>query len=101
MVEKRVLVWDKIALDHLKEIYNSLKMGNNLEFAKEVKVTILKSAKELIDNPYIYEQDRFKSDNDGSFRAFVKFKYRVVYKITVTQIRILRVRHSSREPIIY
>jgi plasmid stabilization system protein ParE len=101
MVEARVLVWDKIALDHLREIYDSLKMGNNLEFAKEVKNAILKTTKELVDNPFIYEQDRFKFDNDGSFRAFEKFKYRVVYKITTTQIRIIRVRHSSREPIEY
>jgi plasmid stabilization system protein ParE len=101
MVEARVLVWDKIALDHLREIYDSLKMGNNLEFAKEVKNTILKTTKELVDNPFIYEQDRFKFDNDGSFRAFEKFKYRVVYKITTTQIRIIRVRHSNREPIAY
>jgi plasmid stabilization system protein ParE len=99
MVGIRVLVWDKIALDHLKEIYDSLKTGNNLDFAKEVKSAILKTSKELVANPYIYEQDRFKFDNDGGFRAFVKFKYRVGYKITDTQIRILRVRHTSREPI--
>ena len=101
MVEGRVLVWDKIALDHLKEIYDVLKTGNNLDFAKEVKSVILKTTKELLENPFIYEQDRFKFDNDGSFRAFVKFKYRVAYKITETQIRILRVRHTSREPMEY
>jgi plasmid stabilization system protein ParE len=59
MVNARVLVWNKIALDHLKEIYDLLKTGNNRDFAKEVKSTILKSAKELLENPYIYEQDRF------------------------------------------
>lgn len=101
MVANRVLVWDKIALDHLKEIYDSLKTGDNLNFANKIKNTVLKTAKELLDNPYIYEQDRYKFDNDGSFRAFVKFKYRVAYKITETQIRIIRVRHTSREPIEY
>ncbi len=99
MVNTRVLVWDKEALNHLKDIYDYLKTGNNLVYAKEVKDTILKTTKELLANPNLYEQDRFKSDNDGSFRAFEKFKYRVAYKITQEQIRILRVRHTSREPI--
>lgn len=52
-------------------------------------------------NPFIFEHDRFKFDNDGSFRAFEEFKYRVAYKITEDQIRILRIRHTSREPIEY
>ncbi len=101
MVKKRDLVWDKIALDHLKEIYDFLKTGNNLSYANQVKSTIIKTTKELVDTPDIYEQDRFKFDNDGSFKAFEKFKYRVAYKVTQTQIRILRVRHTSREPIEY
>lgn len=101
MVNTRILVWDKVALNNLKDIYDYLKAGNNLVYAKEVKDTILKSTKELLANPNLYEQDRFKSDNDGSFRAFEKFNYRVAYKITEKQIRILRVRHASREPTDY
>ena len=101
MVNTKVLVWDKVALNQLKEIYDNLKTGDNLVYAKEVKNSILKKCKELLENPNLYEQDRFKSDNDGSFRAFEKFKYRVAYKITEKQIRILRVRHTSREPIEY
>ena len=101
MVNTKVLVWDKVALNQLKEIYDNLKTGDNLVYAKEVKNSVLKTCKELLENPNLYEQDRFKSDNDGSFRAFEKFKYRVAYKITVKQIRILRVRHTSREPIEY
>ncbi|WP_269222423.1 type II toxin-antitoxin system RelE/ParE family toxin [Flavobacterium sp. IMCC34518] len=101
MVDNRILVWDKLAFDQLKEMYDSLKMGGNLSYANRIKNSVLKTTKELLDNPYIFEQDRFKYDNDGSFRAFVKFKYREAYKITETQIRILRVRHTSREPIEY
>lgn len=36
MVNTRVSVWDKVALNHLKEIYDYLKTGDNLVFAKEV-----------------------------------------------------------------
>ncbi len=101
MVENRSLVWDKEALNDFKIIYSFLKTGDNLDYANEVKKAILKTAKELVKNPFIFEQDRFKFDNDGSFRAFEEFKYRVAYKITEVQIRILRVRHTSREPLEY
>ena len=101
MVNPRILVWDKEALNNFKGIYDSLKTVNNLEYAKEFKTTILKSVKSLLENLDVFEQDRFKFDNDGRFRAFEKFKYRVAYKITENQIRILRIRHTSREPIDY
>lgn len=101
MVDNRDLVWDKEALAHLKEIYNFLKKGNDFAFANEVKNAILKTTQDLVKNPYIFEQDRFKFDNDSTFRAFETFKYRIAYKITEKQIRILRVRHTSREPIEY
>jgi plasmid stabilization system protein ParE len=48
MVANRILVWDKLALNHLKEIYDSLKAGRNLSYADRVKNTILKTAKEFI-----------------------------------------------------
>jgi len=38
-------------------------------------------------------------DNDGSFRAFEKYNYRVTYKVKETEIIIARVRHISREPL--
>ena len=37
MVNTRVLVWDKVALNNLKNIFDYLKAENNLVFAKEVK----------------------------------------------------------------
>jgi plasmid stabilization system protein ParE len=101
MVNNKVVVWDKIAFEHFKEIYDSLKGVKNSSYAEKVKNTILKEINELLNNPEIYEQDRFKTDNDGSYRAFEKLKYRIAYRITKTQIRVLRVRHSNREPLEY
>jgi hypothetical protein len=45
MVANRILVWDKLALNHLKEIYDSLKAGRNLSYADRVKNTILRRLK--------------------------------------------------------
>ncbi|MGB0948547.1 MAG: type II toxin-antitoxin system RelE/ParE family toxin [Marinirhabdus sp.] len=40
-----------------------------------------------------------KIGNDGSYRAFEKHSYRVSYRITENEIRILRLRHTSRNPL--
>ena len=98
MVNSRSIVWDKLAFKQFKEIYDSLNEEKNLTYAINVKSTILKSISELLQYPEIYEKDRFKIDNNGSYRAFEIFKYRVAYRVTETQIRILRIRHTSREP---
>ena len=101
MVNKRVVVWDKLAVEQFKDAYSSFKTEDSSSLALKFKSTILKTISELIINPEIYEQDRFKKENDGNYRAFEKFNYRIVYRITETQIRILRVRHTSREPLKY
>ncbi len=52
-------------------------------------------------NPEIYGTDKYKTDNDGSYRALEKHHYRVVYRFSKNIIRVLRVRHTSMEPLKY
>ncbi|WP_369427811.1 type II toxin-antitoxin system RelE/ParE family toxin [Membranihabitans maritimus] len=52
----------------------------------------------MADHPGKYPPDKFKTDNDGSYRAFEKFSYRVAYKIKEKEIAILRIRHVKQEP---
>ena len=49
----------------------------------------------------MYPLDKYRKNNDGSIRAFEKYSYRVAYQITKTEIRILRIRHTGREPLSY
>ncbi|MBK8607580.1 MAG: type II toxin-antitoxin system RelE/ParE family toxin [Chitinophagaceae bacterium] len=49
----------------------------------------------------MFAPDKFKENNDGSYRAFEKHHYRISYRFDNRVIRILRVRHTSREPILY
>lgn len=84
MVNIRSIVWDKLAFKQFKEIYDSLNEERNLNYAIKFKKTILKSISELISYPEIYEEDRFKIDKNGSYRAFEIFKYRVAYRFTET-----------------
>ena len=59
---------------------------------------IIIAAEKAIINPQYYNPDKYKTDNDGSYRAFEKHRYRVVYRFKKNIIRVLRVRHTSMEP---
>jgi len=47
--------------------------------------------------------DKLKESPNKDFRAFVVYSYRLTYqiKIDAKEIRVLRVRHTSREPLGY
>jgi len=52
----------------------------------------------LRSNPEIHSPDKYKQNNDGNFRVFELHRYRIAYYVGESEIRILRVRHTSREP---
>jgi len=59
---------------------------------------IITSMDRAITNPEFYSADKYKINNDGSYRAFEKHHYRVTYRFSQNIIRILRVRHSKMKP---
>ena len=97
---KRKLVWDKQAKLELKEVFEYLKQ-RSLPSARKVRKSILVTARELPKHPEIYGLDRFKKDDNSEHRAFEKYSYRITYRVREKEIRILRVRHTSREPLEY
>ncbi len=96
------LVWDRKALDHLKDILAYLKKRSD-QAPKIVKTAILDRLDQIKKAPLTCELDKLKDASNKDFRAFVVFSYRVTYQINIEQkeIRILRVRHTSREPLGY
>lgn len=58
-------------------------------------------ADKLPDQPEMFPPDKFKKNNDGSWRAFEKLRYRISYRVTAKEIRIVRMRHTSRSPLQY
>jgi plasmid stabilization system protein ParE len=48
-----------------------------------------------------HPQDRYRKNNDGTFKAAIVFSYRISYQVSKTSINILRIRHTSREPKAY
>lgn len=98
--EVRKIVIDNSAKNSLKEIYTYIRK-DSLQNADMVKEKILSSIKELVTNPERYNLDKYRIDNDGTFRAFEIYKYRISYHLSPTQIRIIRIRHTKRNPVIY
>ena len=45
--------------------------------------------------------DRFKKNNRNIYRAAVVFSYRISYLVDKAHVYILRIRHTSREPLNY
>lgn len=96
------IIWDRKALDHFKDILNYLQKQSD-QAPKIVKGAIIDRLSLLKTNPLISELDKLKDTPNKDFRAFVVFSYRVTYQIKsdLKEIRVLRIRHTSREPLGY
>jgi len=55
----------------------------------------------LASQPEMHRLDKYRNNNDGTFRAYEIYRYRIAYRVTEGQVIILRVRHSSMEPDTY
>lgn len=93
-----VVVWSKGATAELQKAYLYILL-DSLQNAEKVRDDIIDLTIDLAANPERHPLDKFKKDNDGTWRAFEKHHYRVSYKIFPDQIRIVRLRHTSRSPL--
>ena len=101
MKESRPVVsWDKPAYASLQKIFEYIRQ-DSLTNADKVRKEILKITSSLADHPERYSPDKFKKNNPGNYRAFEKYSYRVTYKHTEKEIKILRIRHVKQEPLEY
>jgi mRNA-degrading endonuclease RelE of RelBE toxin-antitoxin system len=96
------IIWDRIALDHFKDILDFLSKHSS-QAPKIVKEGILSRLDEVKKNALIFEIDKLKDNPNQEFRAFVIYNYRVTYQIKedTKEIRVLRIRHTRREPFGY
>jgi plasmid stabilization system protein ParE len=100
MVIKRKLNWGDDAKRSLKTIIKYIRT-NSPQNAEKVKKDIKESIRELIDKPERHPKDKYRSDNDISYRAFELHKIRISYFISADEVRIVRIRHTSQEPLLY
>ncbi|MEP6950165.1 MAG: type II toxin-antitoxin system RelE/ParE family toxin [Ginsengibacter sp.] len=97
VVLRYLVVWTKLSQQHLRKAYDYITITSDQNAEKVVKEIVLSVNKAII-NAEIYPADKYKLNNDGSYRAFEKHRYRISYRFTNKIIRILRVRHTSMEP---
>jgi plasmid stabilization system protein ParE len=95
-----VVVWSKRARLELKKAFNYIAL-DSLKHAILIRDVLIDLTIALGENPEKYALDKYKINNDGSWRAFEKYHYRISYKITDAQIRIVRLRHTSKSPLHY
>lgn len=94
---ERVIVWNKRPSKFLAKALKRISEDSLLQ-AERVEKATLTSIIGLIPNPERYPPDKFKKNNPGHYRAFEIVSFRIVYKLTEKQIRILRIRHVKQEP---
>ena len=92
--------WAQSAETSLNKAYQYIK-ENSVVNAEMVKKEITKIIDKLPENPQRFGIDKFKRNNPGNYRAFEKYSYRIAYKHTDKEIRILRIRHVRQEPLEY
>lgn len=94
------VVWENEAKRQLQEVYEYIKQFS-LQNAVKVRTDIISKTDELPENPERYPPDKYKLNNDGSYRAFEIYRYRISYFIDRDKIIIIQIRHTSRLPLVY
>ena len=93
--------WSNRATTHFYEILEYLEKESE-QAVSIVGNAILDEIESLVNHPTKHPFDRFRKNNKaGNFRACVVFSYRISYLVENNIIYILRIRHTSREPLEY
>ncbi len=97
---KNIPFFDNESKKSLREALQYIQKDSE-QNAEKVKSKILTSIKELLTNPKRYNTDKYKLNNDGSYRAYEIYKYRITYHVSDDEIRIIRIRHTKMNPLEY
>lgn len=93
----RKIVWDEEARLQLRSLFDYIKTDSPRS-AQKVSEDIVRIIRKLPSQPESNPADKYKLNNDGTYRAFEKHHYRVAYRIKEKEIRILRIRHTKMNP---
>jgi len=97
---KRRIVWDDAAKIYLKKSLQYIKQDSP-QNADKVKREIRVIIKQIPAHPERYPADKYRLHNDGAYRALEIYNYRISYFIGHEEMRIVRIKHTSQEPLNY
>ena len=98
--KKRKIVWDNSAKAYLKQSLQYIK-NDSPQNADTIRNDIRALVKEIPSHPSRYPADKFRINNNGSYRALTIYNFRISYFIGENEIRIVRIRHTKQSPLEY
>ena len=99
-MDKRKILWDEQALNYFRESIRYIRQDSP-QNADKVKKEVLEKINELSSRPEIHNLDKYKLNNNGSYRAFELHRFRVAYLVKENEIIITRIRNTNQEPLGY
>lgn len=69
--------------------------------AEKVRTEIIALSENLVKHPERFPLDKYRTNNDGTFRAFEIHSYRISYRVMPDYLLIVRMRHTSMSPLKY
>lgn len=100
MVEEYTIEWTKRSLQQLSKLHAYINQDSS-QNADKVVDDILTKIDKVLKSPEICSPDKYRFNNDGTYRAFEKHKYRITYRANKGIVRILRIRHTKMKPLFY
>lgn len=95
-----VTVWTPGAEAQLLKAYLFI-LKDSPQNAQKIKDQIIDLSMQLPKNPERFPLDKYRRNNDGSFRAFELYRYRISYRVMKDYVLIVRLRHTSMSPLLY
>lgn len=93
----KTVKWPAATQKQLEKIYQYI-LSDSPHNAGKIKTDILGSTRKLVKHPEMHPLDKYRRNNDGSFRAYEIHRYRISYRITDEEIIIVRLRHARMKP---
>ena len=91
------IIWHQVARRQLGAIIEYV-ATDSLQNAEKIELRLKKKLNKIAQYPEMCPKDKFKTHNDGSFRAFTLFHYRVSYRIYDHEIQAGNLSISNLRP---
>ena len=76
----REVRWPALDQKQLERVYKYI-LRDSYQSAEKVKNEILSFTRSLVSNPEMYPLDKYRKNNDGSFRAYELHRYRLLTEL--------------------